>query len=75
MTSLEQSIRGATGERSRAVRPGERDGAVFVELERPASLVHQMVVLGAQWNEIVEVGAAALLPGDDVVDLASTENS
>ena len=75
MTSLEQSIRGATGERPRAVRSGERDGAVVVELERPASLVHQMVMLGAQRNEIVEIGAAALLPGDDVVDLASTENS
>jgi hypothetical protein len=75
VTSLEQSIRGATGERSRAVRPGERDGAVVVELERPASLVHQVVMLGAQGNEIVEVGSTALLPGDDVVDLASTENS
>ena len=52
-----------------------RDGAVVVELERPASLVHQMVMLGAQRNEIVEVGPAALLPGDDVVDLASTESS
>ena len=75
MTSLEQSIGGAAGERSRAVRSGERDGAVVVELERPASLVHQMVMLGAQRNEIVEVGSTTLLPRDDVVNLASTEDS
>ena len=75
MTSLEQPIGGATGERSRAIRSVQGDGAVVVKLKRPPSLVHQVVMFGAQWDEIVEIGSTTLLPGDDVVDLASTEDS
>ena len=77
MTSLtvdEQSVGGASGERSCAIGSVQGDGAVFVKLKRPPSLVNQVVMLGAERDEIVEIGAAAALPRDDVVNLASAES-
>ena len=77
MTSLtvdEQSVGGASGERSGAIGSVQGDGAVFVKLKRPPSLVNQVVMLGAQGNEIVEVGSTALLPRDDMVNLAPAES-
>jgi hypothetical protein len=57
-----------------AVGVVEGDGAVGVQGEVPAAFVDLVVVPGAEWEEVVEVGRAALAdPGDDVVDLTITE--
>jgi len=74
LTVDEQSVGGASGERSGAIGSVQGDGAVFVRLKRPPSLVNQVVMLGAERDEIVEIGAAAALPRDDVVNLASAES-
>ena len=65
--------RGAV-EVSGAVGSVDGDHPVFVEGEPPASFVDQMVVFGAQGQEIVEIGGSVAEPFDDVVDVAPLEH-
>ncbi|MSX54584.1 MAG: hypothetical protein F2772_03535 [Actinobacteria bacterium] len=36
------------------------EGAVGVQCELPAAFVHQVVVAGAQWHKVVDVGGATV---------------
>ncbi len=47
---------------------------VFVEGDPPASFVDQMVMFGAEWKKIVEIGGSVAEPFDDVVDVATVEH-
>ena len=67
-------VDGGAGVGEGAVGVVEGDGAVGVQAELPAAFVDVVVVSGAEGEEVVEVGGAALAdPGDDVVDLTITE--
>ena len=41
--------------------------------EGPVAFVDEVVVLFAQWQQVVEVGVSAVEPPDDVVDSAAVE--
>ena len=67
------SVDGASGVVVGAVGSVEADRAVGLQGELPASFVDEVVVFGAQRQQVVEVGEAESFPGDDVVDLAVVE--
>ena len=56
-----------------AVGSPDPEGAVGFEFEPPVPFMSQMVMLGTQREEVVEVGWSAVFPGDHVVDLAVVE--
>jgi hypothetical protein len=56
-----------------AVGTDEDDVAVGVALDAPAAFVNEAVMVGAQGDEVVEVGGATLGPVDDVVGVGPAE--
>ena len=49
---------------------GDGEPAVLVKGEVPAVVVNIVVMADAQWQQIVEVGGAAVFPPGEVVELA-----
>ena len=56
-----------------AIRPSDRQCSNVVEVNRPATFMHLVVMLAAQGDEVVEMGLAAVFPRLNVVHLAPGE--
>ncbi len=57
------------------IGPMHPEGAIGEQLDVPSTFVDQVMVLGAQGDEVVEIGGATLLPGPDVVGLTVVDRA
>ncbi len=57
------------------IGPMHPEGAIGEQLDVPSTFVNQVMVLGAQGDEVVEIGEATLLPGPDVVGLTVVDRA
>lgn len=56
-----------------AIGQGDVEASLIVEVEVPPLSMSLMVMVAAQWNQVGEVGQSAVVPGHQMVEMASLE--